>query len=52
MTGEELLSLLVATAKGNMIIFPCVANDTGRKILHSLDPIQVVFRGVPSNVKT
>ena len=35
-----------------MIIFPCVANDTGRKILHSLDPMQVVFRGVPSNMKT
>ena len=35
-----------------MIIFPFVANDTGRKILHSLDPIQAVFRGVPSNLKT
>ena len=35
-----------------MIIFPFVANDTGRKILHSLDPMQVVFRGVPSKMKT
>ena len=52
MTVEELLSLLVATAKGNMIIFPCVANDTGRKILHSLDPIQVVFRAVSPDITT
>ena len=35
-----------------MIIFPCVANDTGGKILHSLDPIQVVFRSVAPDITT
>ena len=35
-----------------MIIFPCVANDTGRKVLHSLDSIEVVFRGVAPKLTT
>ena len=35
-----------------MVIFPCAANDMGHKILHSLDPIQVVFRGVAPNITT
>ena len=35
-----------------MIIFSFVANDVGPKILHSLDPIQVVFRGVAPNITT
>lgn len=34
-----------------MIIFPYVANDTGCKILYSLDPIQVVFRVFALNMK-
>ena len=29
-----------------MIVPGCVANDTGRKILQSLDPVQVVLTGV------
>ena len=35
-----------------MIIFPYVANDTEHKILHSLDPIQVVFRAVAPDITT
>ena len=35
-----------------MIIFSCVANDTGRKILHSVDPVQVVFRRVAPDCTT
>ena len=35
-----------------MIIFPCVANDTGRNILHSVDPVQVVFRSVSQDCTT
>ena len=34
-----------------MIIYPYVANDTGHKILHSLDPFQVVFRVFAPNMK-
>ena len=34
-----------------MIVFPYVANDTGHKILHSLDPFQVVLRVFAPNVK-
>ena len=41
-TVEELLSYWFFKYRGNMIIFPCVANDTGRKILHSLDATQVM----------
>ena len=35
-----------------MIIFPCVANDTGRNIFHSVDPVQVVFRSVAPDCTT
>ena len=35
-----------------MIIFPCVANDMGGNILHSVDPIQVVFRSVSQDCTT
>ena len=35
-----------------MVIFPCAANDMGHKILHSLDPIQVVFRSVAPDITT
>ena len=56
MTVEELLSYCMVATSGkyrrNMIIFPCVANDAGRKILHSLDPIQVEFRGVAPDITT
>ena len=41
-TVEELLSYWFFKYRGNMIIFPCVANNTGRKILHSLDATQVM----------
>ena len=56
MTVEELLSYCMIATSGNyrrnMIIFPCVANDAGRKILHNLDPIQVEFRGVAPDIAT
>ena len=42
MTVEELLSYRFFKYRGNMIIFPCVANDNGREILQSLDAIQVM----------
>ena len=35
-----------------MIIPGCVANDTGRKILHSLDPVLVVRTGVAPDITT
>lgn len=34
-----------------MIIFPYVAYDMGHKILHSLDPFQVVLRVFAPNMK-
>lgn len=34
-----------------MIIFPYVADDTGCKILYSLDPIQFLFRSFAPNMK-
>ena len=56
MTVEELLSYCMVATSGkyrrNMIIFPCVANDAGRKILLRLDPIQVEFRAVAPDITT
>ena len=35
-----------------MVVFPWAADDTSREILYSLDPTEVVLRGVALNITT
>ena len=42
----SLVTTLDLYERGDMVVLPCVANNKGRKILHSFNPIQVILRGV------